>query len=64
MPIYLEKKAQIKDLLFDKLFIKIFTKYSNYCNNFLAKNRIKFLKHIKINNHVIKLKKDKLLSLA
>ena len=50
MPIYLKKKAQIRALLFNKVFIKILAEYSNYSNIFLAKNILKFLKYIKINN--------------
>ena len=36
--------------------------YFNYNNIFLAKNITEFLKYIKKNNHIIKLKKDKQLS--
>ena len=59
MPVYLKKKAQIKVLLFDKALIKIIIEYFNYNNVFLIENAIKFLEHIKINNHIIKLKEDK-----
>ena len=59
MLIYLKKKTQIKALLFDKIFTKVLTKYSNYSNVFLAKNTIKILKYIKIDDHIIKLEKNK-----
>ena len=35
------------------------TKYSDYSKIFFAKNTAKFLEYTKINNHAIKLKKDK-----
>ena len=62
MPIYLEKQTQIKALLFDKTPIIILVKYSNYNDIFLINNTAKLLKHTKINDHAIKLKKNKLLS--
>ena len=59
MLIYLEKKAQIGALLFNKAPIIIFAKYFNYNNIFLVKNVTKFPEYIRINNYIIKLKKDK-----
>ena len=47
------------DLLFDKAFIMILTKYLNYNNIFLVENTIKFLEYTRINNYIIKLEKDK-----
>ena len=44
---------------FDKTFIVILTKYSNYSYIFLVKIIIKFSKYTNINYYIIKLKKDK-----
>ena len=46
-------------LLFNIIFTIILIEYFNYNNVFLAKNIIKSLKYIKINDYIIKLKKDK-----
>ena len=65
MVINLDKKAQIeietqvKVLLFNKVFTSILVKYSDYNNIFSIKNVVEISKHIKLNNHIIKLKKDK-----
>ena len=59
MPIYLEKQAQIKVLLFNKAFISIIAKYLNYNNVFLVKNIVKLLKYIRMNDYVIKSEKSK-----
>ena len=59
MPMYLEKQTQIRALLFDKVASKVLAKYSNYSNIFLAKNAAELLKNSKINEHVIRLEKDK-----
>ena len=53
MPIYSEKQAHTRALLFDKAFIKILVEYFNCSNVFLAKNIIELLKYTKINNHII-----------
>ena len=52
-------ELQIRTLLYDKAFALILVEYFNYSNIFLVENVIKFLEHIKINNHAIKLKKSK-----
>ena len=57
MIIYLNKKAQIRILLFNKAFIMILVKYFNYNNIFLVENIIKLLKYTIINDYTIKLKK-------
>ena len=54
-----QSRAQIRVLLFYKAFIEILAEYSNYNNIFSAKNMVKLLKNIGINEYVIKLKKDK-----
>lgn len=46
--------AYVGALLFNKASSIVSTKYSHYNNVFLAKNIIKFLKYIRINNHTIK----------
>ena len=61
MPIYLEKqaqiqkKAQVRALIFDKIFIIISTEYSNYSNVFLAKYLAKIPEYTEINDHIIEL---------
>lgn len=61
--VYLKKlakiEAKIRALLFDKALIKVLAKYLNYNNIFLAKNITKLSEHLKINNYIIELKKDK-----
>lgn len=68
MPVYLKKqakiKAQVKDLLFNKVFIKLLEKYFNYSIVFSAVNKAKLLKHFKINDYAIKIKRRKQLFLA
>ena len=59
MLVYFEKQSQIKDLLFNKAFIEISVKYSNYNNVFLIENVAKLPKNTKINKHIIKLKEVK-----
>ena len=55
----IEIKIQVKALLFNKTLIIVLIKYSDYSNIFLTENLAEFLEHIKINNYVINLKKDK-----
>ena len=59
MPLHSKKKAQIEALLFDKVLIEVPAEYSNYSNIFLAKYVAKFPENIGINEHVIKLEKEK-----
>lgn len=54
-----KKKTQITALLFDKIFIKVLIKFSDYNNVYLTENIAKFLKYIKKNDYVIKLEEDK-----
>ena len=54
----------MKALLFDKAFIKILAKYSNYSNVFSAKNIVEFLENTKINKYAIKLEEGKQLSFS
>ena len=51
--------AQIGTLLFDKALTEVLEKHSNYSNVFLAKNAVEFLENSGINEHAIKLEKDK-----
>ena len=50
-------EIQIRALLFNKALTICLTEYSYYSNVFSAKYIVKLSKYIKINNHVIKLKK-------
>ena len=65
MSINLEKQAQIKAkaqvraLIFDKAPTIVLVKYFNYNNIFSAKYIIELLKYIRINDHTIKLEKNK-----
>lgn len=65
MAINLVKKAQIKvqvqvkALLFNKTHTKVANKYFNYSNVFSAENIAKLPKNFGINDHAIKLKKNK-----
>ena len=52
-------KAQVKTLLFNKTFIKVLTKYSNYNNIFLAWYIVELLENTKINKYAIKLEEGK-----
>ena len=52
-------KVEVKILLFYKTLIAIPLQFFNYSNIFLAKNAVKLLLYIKINDHTIKTKKDK-----
>ena len=56
---HFKKQAQVEALLFDKALIKVPAEYSNYSNVFLAKNAIELPKNIRINEHIIELKKGK-----
>lgn len=56
---HLKKQAQIKVLLFDKIFIEPLTEYSNYSNIFLVKNKVELLENSKINEFIIELKESK-----
>lgn len=51
--------AKVGALLFHEAPTAIPTKYSNYSNIFLAENIAKFLEHVGINEHIIKLNKSK-----
>ena len=56
---HFEKQAKVEDLLFDKAFIEILAKYSNYSNIFLAEYITEFPKNIGINKYAIKLEEGK-----
>ena len=58
-----KKPAQVETLLFDRAFTKILAEYSNYSNIFLMEYIAELLENTKINEHVIKLKKEKQLFL-
>ena len=55
----IEDKAQVKVLLFDKSPTEVLAEYSDYSNIFLAKNVAKLPENTKMNEHAIKLEKDK-----
>ena len=54
-----QSEIQIRALIFDKVFIKILTEYSNYNNIFSAENIVKLLEYNRIYDYTIKLKKGK-----
>ena len=56
---YSKKQAQVRVLLFDKASTKILIKYSNYSNVFLVENIVESPKNTGMNEHDIKLEKDK-----
>ena len=62
MPVHFEKQVQVRALLFNKTFIRVFVKYSDYNNTFLAENIAELLENTRINKYVIKLKENKSLS--
>ena len=54
---HLEKKAQIRALIFDKASTEVSIEYINYRNIFTVKNTVELLKNSKIIDHTIKVKK-------
>ena len=52
------KRAQMAHLKADKAFSKVSSKYTNFANIFLLKLAVELPKHIRINNHTIKLVND------
>ena len=59
MPMYSEKQAQIRALLFDKAFTEVPAEYSDYSNVFSVENAVELLENNGINEHAIKLEEDK-----
>ena len=65
MPLHLKSQAQIKikvqvgALLFNETSIEVPAEYSNYSNIFPVENVAKLPKNTEINEHAIKLEKDK-----
>ena len=59
MPVYFEKRAQIRALLFNKAPTEVSVEYSDYNDVFSVENISKLPKNTKINKHAIKLEKDK-----
>ena len=59
MPVYSKKQAQVEVLLFDKAPIKVLVEYSNCSNVFSAKYIAELRKNTRINEHAIKLDKNK-----
>ena len=53
--IHLLRKAQIAHLKVDKALIEVFNEYIDFVDIFLLKLDEKLLKHININNYIIKL---------
>ena len=58
-PIEIQTQALVEAFIFNKVFTIIQVKYYNYNNTFLAKNKTKLSKYIKINDYVIKLEENK-----
>ena len=56
--IHPSKRAQIAYLKADKVLTKISSKYADFADVFLPKLPIELLKHMRINNHTIKLVDD------
>lgn len=52
-------KAQVRALIFDKALTIVPVEYSNYSDVFLAKNIVEQPKYTIINDHAIKLEKNK-----
>ena len=59
MPVHFKKQALVGALLFDKAFSKILAKYSDNNNVFFAENIAELPENTGINEHAIKVKKDK-----
>ena len=59
MTIHLLQKAQIAALKQDEALIKVLAKYSDFWNVFLEKEALVLPKQTNLNEHAIKLKKDK-----
>ena len=59
MPVHSKKQAQVGALIFDKALTKVPAKYSNYNYVFLVENAAKLSENIGINEHIIKLEKNK-----
>ena len=53
--IYPTKNAQIKALIFNKVFINVLTEYYNYSKVFSVKYITKLLEYININIYIFKL---------
>ena len=59
MLMYSKKQAQVGVLLFDKAFTKISAEYSDYSNVFSAEKTAKLPENIGMNEHAIKLEKNR-----
>ena len=57
--VYFKKQAQVGALLFNKISTEISVKYSNYSNIFSTENTAELSKNTGIDNHAIKLEKNK-----
>lgn len=55
--VHLDKKAQIRALIFDEALTVILTKFSDYNYIFLMENAVELVEYSKINDHTIKQKK-------
>ena len=56
---HFKKQTQVGILLFNKVLTEVLAKYSDYSNVFLVENVAKLLENTRINEHAIKLKRDK-----
>ena len=54
-----QSKVQVGALIFAKALIKVWAEYSDYNDVFSAENVAELSEHIRINDYVIKLEKDK-----
>ena len=59
MPVHSEKQVQVEALLFNKALIEVPAEYSDYSNVFSVENTAELPQNTRINEHTIKLKKDK-----
>ena len=59
MPVHSKKQAQVGVLLFNKAPTKVLAEYSDYNDVFSAEYAAELLENTGINEHAIKLKKDK-----
>ena len=59
IPVHSKRQAQVRTLIFNEAPTEVLVEYSNYSNVFSAENVAELLEHIRMNEHAIKLGKDK-----
>ena len=59
MPMHSQKQAQVGALIFNEAPTEVLAKYFNYNNVFSMENAVELLKYTRMNEHTIKLEKDK-----